>query len=126
MRQFVAAAILVAVAIGCNRKTQPTMVHGKPVDFWLTEITGKDPKARKKAVSALGLVGPADPAAIPAVIAALKDNDASVRNEAALALLNLGSAASEAVPALTETLKDPDGVVRASAAKAIDRINGKK
>jgi HEAT repeat protein len=114
------------VAVGCNRRDQLIMAHDKSVDHWLTEVTNADPKARKKAVTALGHVGPRHPVAIPAVIVALKDGDASVRNEAVLALLHLGPDARDAIPALNEALQDKDSTIRANAAKALERINGKK
>jgi vesicle coat complex subunit len=108
--------------LGCHNKTQPLQSHDHPVSFWLQQLKNPDPKARKKAVTALGHVGKADPAAIPALIETLHDRDAGVRDVAVLALLNLGSDAKEAVPALTEATKDKDPNVRAHAAKALERI----
>jgi HEAT repeat protein len=109
----------------CNHKTQPLQSHGRPVSHWLEELKKPDPQARKKAITALGHVGKADPAAIPALIGALHDSDARVRDSAVLALLNLGSDAKEAVPALTDATKDKDATVRNHAAKALERIQGK-
>jgi HEAT repeat protein len=108
--------------LGCHSKTQPLQSHDHPVSYWLQELKSQDPKARKKAVTALGHVGKADPAAIPALIEALHDNDASIRDAAVLALLNLRSDAKEAVPALNEATKDKDATVRAHAVKALERI----
>ena len=72
----------------------------------------------------LGHVGTADPAAIPAVTAALKDSDAGVRAEAALALLNLGHDAADAAPALVDAGKDRDPKVRDYAAEALKKVRG--
>src|SRR5262249_27097571 len=66
-------------------KNQPVQAHDKPVAYWLEELKKPDVKARKKAVVALGHVGTADPAAMPALMRAVKDPDATVRNEAVLA-----------------------------------------
>jgi HEAT repeat protein len=84
--------------------------------------TRKEPKARLKAVSALGNVGAADPTVVPALIRALKDPDRGVRAEAVLALLKIGPDAVAAVPALTEALRDADAKVRAYADNALKRI----
>jgi HEAT repeat protein len=111
------------VGTGCGQK-DPLLAHGKPVDHWLHEIKSAELKARKKAVIALGHVGTADPRAIPALIAAVKDRDATIRKEAVLALLNIGPPAKDALAALREAEKDQDATVRWSASKAIARIQG--
>jgi len=108
--------------LGCHSKTQPLLSHDKPVSYWIEELRKPEPQARKKAVTALGHVGKADPAAIPALVEALHDPDAGVRDAAVLALLNLGSDAKDAVPALKEATKDKDATVRGHAVKALERI----
>jgi HEAT repeat protein len=121
-----AAYVLLGLALSaCNDKSQPLLSHGQPVSHWLEELKSSDPAARKKAITALGHLGKADPAAIPALIEALHDNNAVVRDAAVLALLNLGPDAKDAVPALTNATKDKDANVRAHAAKAVERIQGK-
>jgi HEAT repeat protein len=122
MRLAVVLIVLMLVG-GCGRR-EPLLSHGRPVTYWLEKLQDRDAKERKKAVKALGHVGAADPAAIPAVIAAVKDRDAVVRREAVLALLNAG--AKEAMPALTEAQKDSDAQVRAYAAKALEKIQAGK
>ena len=111
---------------GCAKPAAPLTAHGQPVAHWVEELKRPEAKARKKAVRALGHVGKADPAALPAVVAALKDRDAAVRQEAALALLNLGPDAADAVGALAEAQKDADAKVRAYAARALERVQGAK
>jgi HEAT repeat protein len=61
-------------------------------------------------------------AAVPALIAALEDQDAEVRIFAAEALGEIGPEAKEAVPTLIAALKDPDAHVPASATYALVRI----
>jgi HEAT repeat protein len=112
-------------AAGCGRADPPLTAGGHPVSHWLEEVKKPDPKARKKAVRELGHVGTADPAAVPAVVAALRDKDAAVRKEATVAVLNLGPVARDAEPALTEMARaDPDSSVREYAKKALDRVKG--
>jgi HEAT repeat protein len=60
-----------------------------------------------------------DPAAVPALLHALKDEDVSVRWKAADALVSIGKTA---VPALIEALKDKDSEVRREAAAALGKI----
>jgi HEAT repeat protein len=118
-------AMIAIGSAGCGRKTVPLQSSGRPVAEWLKDVSSPDPKLRKKAVQSLGHVGTADPAAMPAVIGALKDRDATVREAAVLALLVIGPSAREAIPALVE-VRDKDTVpkVRQEAGKAIDRIQG--
>jgi HEAT repeat protein len=115
---------MVAAFTGCGQDKQPIMSHGKPVGYWIDGLKDRDPIKRQKAVKALGHVGAADPAAIPAVIEALNDPQARVRAEAALALLNLGPAAKDAVPGLDKAQHDHDETVRLYARKALERIRG--
>jgi HEAT repeat protein len=122
-QMLVVALLLLA---GCGGGKEPVMAHGKPVTHWVNEAKKPDAKARQKAVVALGHVGTADPAALPALIAAVKDSDAGVRRAAVLALLNIGPAAKDAVPALREAKNDSDPTVRSHAARALEVIQGEK
>jgi HEAT repeat protein len=122
MRYLLPLVVVVALAAGCGQSKQPLLSHGETIQHWVETLKDHDPAKRKKAVTALGHVGAADPAAIPAVTSALKDPDARVRAQAALALLNIGPTAKDAVPALQEAQKDHDATVRAYAQKALQRI----
>ena len=113
--------VFVLASCGCSRTPEAVIAGGKPASHWLEEAKKPDAKSRKKAVKELGHIGKADPAAIPAVIAALKDFEPVVRREAALALLNLVDA-SEAADALTEATHDKDPKVREYATEALARI----
>ena len=62
----------------------------------------------------------------PALIAALKDNDALLRVFAAKTLHKIDPQAKEAVPALTEALADKDWIVRKLAQSALDKIKTDK
>jgi HEAT repeat protein len=100
------------------------LAGGKPVSHWLHALHNPDPMERKEAADKLGNVGPADPAACPALADALRDPDAGVRGAAILGLVRCGSAAKAAAPAL-EDLKehDPDPGVRRYAGGALEKIH---
>src|SRR6516165_3215507 len=113
MRRLVVAALLAAL-VGCARQSPP-LSGGKPVSHWVDTLkSGPDARERKKAAFELGNVGPTDPSAQPALIAALKDRDAAARCAAIAALLKFGPAARAAIPALTE-LRERDGNARVRA-----------
>jgi HEAT repeat protein len=121
IRHTLALALLaVAVAaFGCSRAT-PTLAGGKPVNHWIEALQSPDAATRKHAVAKLGNVGPADPAAFPALLGALKDRDAGVRREAILAVMKCGPDAKDAVRVLTDLREnDRDSKVREYAAKAL-------
>jgi HEAT repeat protein len=126
MKAVLGALAFAILLAGCQRNAEPILAYGKSVEHWLGELRKPSPRARKKAVAALGHVGTAEPLALPAVIEALKDSDAGVRDEAVLTLAHLGAGASEAVPALTEVLADKDPMVREHAARALERIQAGK
>ena len=73
-------------------------------------------------VRTLGRIGPAAKDAVPALIAALKDEDGDVRMEVVRTLREIGPAAEDAVPALITALKDEIWDVRGSAANALREI----
>src|SRR5262245_27416334 len=114
--------VILLMAVGCSGREGPVQSHGKPVAYWIDELKSAEPKARVAAVKALGHAGKADPAALPAVIEALRDRTASVRAAAALVLIQVGPDAADAVPALTELRQDRDAQVRSYAARALERI----
>jgi HEAT repeat protein len=114
--------LFAGVLAGCD-PTPATLVHGKPVSYWVQAMHDSDVRVRKRAVGALGNVGPADPAAIPALIQAVSDRNAKVRGEAILALLKLGPAAKAAIPVLTQAQNDRDAQVRTYATKALEGID---
>jgi HEAT repeat protein len=128
MRIAIALALLVLVvtASGCGRAT-PTLAGGKPVSHWVEALQSPDAATRRQAVAKLGNVGPADPAAFPALLGALRDRDAAVRREAILAVMKSGPQAEDAVPVLAEVqLKDKDAHVRADAGRALAAIRQTK
>jgi HEAT repeat protein len=82
------------------------------------------PGVREEAAEALGRIG--EPAAdiVPALIAALKDDNAVVRQQAAQALGWIGPPARAATPALLAALKDDKEKVAAMACWSLGRLGG--
>ncbi len=120
--------LLAVLAAGCgNALTVPTakFFSGQPVAHWLGELRSTSPKARRHAADVLGNVGPTDPAALPALAAALADPDAGVRAAAVLGLSKNGPAAADALPAVRRVLAtDPSPLVRRYAQIAVEQIGG--
>jgi HEAT repeat protein len=106
---------------GCG--SPATMARGKPVSHWVAQLQSTDSRQRKTAVEVLGNVGTKDPAALTALIDALRDADPRIRDAAILALMKSGPAAARAAPALEAAAADSDQLVREHAAIALRRIN---
>jgi HEAT repeat protein len=118
------ATVPLVSSTGCGKR-QPMLAGGKPVGAWVQALQDPDARVRKQAAFKLGNVGPADPAALPALIGALKDPHAAVRREAILAVLKCGPAARDAGPVLLELQRnDRDAQVRGYAAQALDKLQG--
>jgi len=108
---------------GCSKPPLPTLTGGKPISYWIQAVRAPDASVRKKAVFELGNVGPADPAVMPALKAALQDGDAHVRREALLALLKAPTAAGDALPTIQSMAdRDPDPTVRNYAGRAAKKL----
>jgi len=74
------------------------------------------------AARTLGTIGAGDKLAVPALINALRDDDAQVRSKAAYALGQMRGMAVTGVPALVELLDDSRAYVRRSALWALLKI----
>ncbi|HKU17585.1 MAG TPA: HEAT repeat domain-containing protein [Steroidobacteraceae bacterium] len=78
---------------------------------------------RWASVRALGIVGSSDPAALPALVKAMEDDEAQVRGVAALAIGQFrGPMTAAAVAAVTARLRDDAWPVRKAAALALGSI----
>ena len=110
-------------AAGCR---DPRRVEYSVPSLVTTLREDKDPNMRYWAAESLGKFGPEAQAAVPDLIAALKDESKMVRMGAAYALGEIGS--TDAVPALQEAAKDSETEVRDAAATATKqiRLKGKK
>src|SRR5437868_6123014 len=58
----------------------------RPVSYWLNALSSREDSAREHAAYVLGQMGTENSAVIPALVAALKDEDYIVRKNAATAL----------------------------------------
>jgi uncharacterized protein (TIGR03067 family) len=83
------------------------------------DATEEDLRVQGALMRALVQLGPA---AVPSLVAGLKNPKAAVRAQAALALGRIGPGAKDAVTGLTKVLKDQDPLARARAAAALGRI----
>ena len=75
-----------------------------------------------KRLEALGQIGPAAVAAVPALITALRDYNSDARSSAARALGVIGPVAPNVVPALITALGDEDSDVQLGAVGALGKI----
>jgi hypothetical protein len=108
-----AAAI---VYLGANRYA--------PAVPQLTKLVRQaDPGTRYLAAKALEQIGDEAEAALPALLAALPDNDMFLRAAITGALIKIGP---PAVPGLTKALFHPSSAVKRAACKALGRIGSER
>lgn len=126
-RSMTGAIALLALLAGRaegQRAKEPTF-DGRPLSSWIADLKAAAPATRNAAAYAIGGMGPAAKAAVPALVEALKDDsDPAVRFPVCIALREIGPDAKEAVPALTEALDDRNDDIAAMARKAIKAITG--
>ena len=119
--------VLLALAMSGCSKAGPTLAGGKPIDHWVAALQDPDAKLRKTAAQKIGNLGPAHPAAFPALHDALKDRDPGVRCEVILALVKFGPEAKEDLPTLAQLRKqDPNAKVRDYAARSLEKLEPTK
>jgi HEAT repeat protein len=125
IRGFVGArkSLVVVVGLvlltGCGTKSP---IEGKSAAELEAMLRGGDVTAQAQGALGLSKLGPEAAPAVPALIDALKSQQALVRQNAALALGNIGSSAKAAVPGLTDALRDPEWAVRRQAAVALGQL----
>ncbi len=100
---------------GCGR--------GKSTDAVVEQLQHPDAARRVEAVQILANRTADADSAVPALAAALRDENAYVRRDAARALGRFGDKAKPAAPALTRLLKDREKSVRKAAEIALHEIN---
>src|SRR5262245_8588645 len=115
--QLIAAAFIFLVTEHARALPRPPKFVRQLAD----EVTkAKDPRDRARAVEALAQIGPKAEVAIPALRAALDDDDRLVQARAIEALGRIGPAAKSAIPQLMEFLK-PKRNLDDSDARAVVR-----
>jgi HEAT repeat protein len=121
-KRLVWLALLLALTGGC--KKDPPQSGGRTAEFWAQVLQEPDVEQRRKAATKLGPLILTDPAALPALLVAVKDADAGVRAAAAWSLgIYSGPKSSEVLPVLQELEKDKEAKVRAAATQAIKDLS---
>lgn len=121
---FIVLAVLASQAEAQGRKQREPEFDGRPLSSWVADLKALAPQSRNAAAYAISGMGPAAKAAVPALIEALNDPEASVRFPVCIALREIGPEAKDAVPALTKALDDRNDDVAAMARKALIKITG--
>ncbi len=100
-----------------------TVVDGRPLSAWVADLKAAAPQVRNAAAYEISGLGPAGASAVPALIEALDDQEASVRFPVTVALGEIGPAAAAAVPRLKQMMDEEiNDEIAAAAKRAIRRI----
>jgi HEAT repeat protein len=105
-------------------KNSPEPVaNGRTLSQWVTDLKAQAPVLRNAAAYELAGMGPAAAPAVPALIAALDDPEASVRFPVTVALGEIGPAAAAAVPRLKQMEEEEiNDEIAAAARRALRKI----
>lgn len=127
-RSLSGAMVLLAIlaAPGEAQKAKEPSFDGRTLSSWIADLNAAAPSTRNAAAYAIGGMGPAAKAAVPALVSVLKDQDApaTVKYPVCVALREIGPDAKDAVPALTATMDDRNDEVASMARRAIRAITG--
>lgn len=85
----------------------------------MRELASGSPKARERAASEIGEIGPDARRAVPLLAKALGDREVQVRRSAALALFRMAGDSKPSISALLIAVRDRDAIVRANAVLAL-------
>jgi HEAT repeat protein len=97
--------------------------RGRPLSEWIADLKAAAPATRNAAAYEIAGLGPAAKPAVPALIAALDDPDASVRFPVTVALGEIGPDAVAAVPRLKQMMfEEINDEIAAAARRAIRHI----
>jgi HEAT repeat protein len=123
MKRLISVVVLALILSGCAKKP-PMQSGGRTAAYWAEALHEDDVEQRLKAAKKLGPLVLIDPAALPALLGALKDDEPEVRAAAARSLgTYTRPKAAEVLPALREVQeRDKDPEVRESAAAAIANL----
>jgi HEAT repeat protein len=114
-----------AWAQATTTKKEP-VTDGKTLSQWVAELKAAAPQVRNAAAYEIAGLGPEAAPAVPALIKALDDPEASVRFPVTVALREIGPAAEAAVPRLKKMVDDEiNDEVAAGARRALKSINPK-
>jgi HEAT repeat protein len=118
-----AVFILTSSAWAQGTASKEPVSDGRTLTEWVADLKAASPQVRNAAAYEISGMGPAAAAAVPALIAALDDPEASVRFPVTVALGEIGPAAKDAVPRLKKMMDDEiNDEVAAAAKRALRRI----
>jgi HEAT repeat protein len=99
------------------------VADGRKLSQWVADLKAQAPQIRNAAAYEISGMGPAAVAAVPALIDALDDPEASVRFPVTVALAEIGPKAKAAVPKLKKMVDEEiNDEVAAAARRALRRI----
>jgi HEAT repeat protein len=102
---------------------QEPVARGRPLSEWIADLKAAAPATRNAAAYEIAGLGPAAKPAVPALIEALDDPDASVRFPVTVALGEIGPDAVAAVPRLKQMMfEEINDEIAAAARRAIRHI----
>ena len=120
-----AAAVLglTSIASAQGAATKEPVSDGRTLSEWVAELKAAAPQVRNAAAYEISGMGPAAAPAVPALIEALDDPEASVRFPVTVALAEIGPAAKAAVPKLKKMMEEEiNDEIAAAARRALRRI----
>ena len=114
---------LTSIASAQGAATKEPVADGRTLSEWVAELKGVAPQTRNAAAYEISGMGPAAAPAVPALIEALDDPEASVRFPVTVALGEIGPAAKAAVPRLKKMMEEEiNDEIAAAARRALKRI----
>jgi HEAT repeat protein len=118
-----AALCLTSIASAQGTAGKEPVADGRTLSQWVEELKALAPQTRNAAAYEISGMGPAAAPAVPALIAALDDPEASVRFPVTVALGEIGPGAKAAVPKLKQMMEEEiNDEIAAAARRALRRI----
>jgi HEAT repeat protein len=118
-----AALCLTSIASAQGTAGKEPVADGRTLSQWVEELKAPAPQTRNAAAYEISGRGPAAAPAVPALIAALDDPEASVRFPVTVALGEIGPGAKAAVPKLKQMMEEEiNDEIAAAARRALRRI----
>ena len=119
----VAALVLTSSAWAQGATAKEPVADGRTLTEWVADLKAIAPQTRNAAAYEISGMGPAAAPAVPALIEALDDSEASVRFPVTVALAEIGPAAKAAVPKLKKMMDEEiNEEIAAAAKRALRRI----
>ena len=115
--------VLTSSAWAQGATAKEPVADGRTLSQWVEDLKAIAPQTRNAAASEISGLGPAAAPAVPALIEALDDPEASVRFPVTVALGEIGPAAKAAVPKLKKMMDEEiNDEIAAAAKRALRRI----